>query len=257
MFCSEIVIRCRKCVVRSELAFAAEWRVLQRFCDSLSKLSFCSELTFAVDWVFSSEIMIHYWNCVVHSELTFAAESCVRQLNCDSLSKLCRLQRIGIRYRMAYSAVNLWFAAELGVQQQNCDSLPKLCRLRRINIRCWNWVVCSKPVFAAELATCNEPVFATALGTCNEPALLPNWQPAANRFPAELAARSEPVFVAELVACRKPASLPNWQPAANQFSLPISIIGLLRWNDLNASNNFMLWWCKMWDTWMWTYELLK
>ena len=52
-------------------------------------------------------------------------------------------------------------------------------------------------------------------------------------------------------------SLPNWQPAANQFSLPISTISLLGRNYLNATNNFMVWWCKMWNTWMWTYELLK
>jgi hypothetical protein len=43
----------------------------------------------------------------------------------------------------------------------------------------------------------------------------------------------------------------------NQLSLPISTISLLGRNDLNASNNFIVWWCKMWNTWMWTYELLK
>ena len=49
VFCSEFVTRCRSCVIRSELTVVAEWRVIQRICDSLTKLSFCSQLTFAVE----------------------------------------------------------------------------------------------------------------------------------------------------------------------------------------------------------------
>ena len=118
----------------------------------------------------------------------------------------------------------LAFAAELCVVQRNCDSLPSGVLCSEVVIRCRSWVGCSEIVIRCR-----------------------NW-----------VVCYELAFAAEIVApAAKQFSLQNWLHAANQFSLPISTISLLGRNDLNASNNFMVWWCKIWNTWMWTYELLK
>jgi hypothetical protein len=66
-----------------KLGFAAEVCVLQRICDSLSKLSCLQRI------------------CDSLSKL-----SCLQRV-CDSLPELSRLQRISICYRSACSAANL------------------------------------------------------------------------------------------------------------------------------------------------------
>ena len=154
--------------------------------------------------------------------------------NCDSLPKLCRLQRINNSLLSGVFCSELAIRCRSGVVcskslpklswlQRNCDSLPKLSCLLRVSICCWNCGASSETAFAAELAAYSETVVSAELGSL---------QRTSSR-------------------CR------SGLPTANQFSLPISTISLLGINDLNASNNFIVWWCKMWNTWMWTYELLK
>ena len=241
------MIRCRNWVFCSEIIFAAEWCVVQRNSDSLPKLCQLQRISIRCrNWVVCNEFVIRCRNWVFYSELAFAAELCVVQRNCDSLSKLCQLRRINIRCRIVCCAAN-------------CDSLPKLCRLQRVNnslsngvfcgelaIRCRSWVGCSEIVIR-----CRNCVVCSALTIrcrswvgCSEIVIRCR----------NCGASSETVF-----RClqRNSSRCQIGQPAANQFSLSISTISLLGRNDLNASNNFMVWWCKMWNTWMWTYELFK
>ena len=141
-------------------------------------------------------------------------------------------------------------AVELCVVQQNYDSQPKSCWLQRISIRCR--IVCF-------VANCDSLPKLCRLQRINNS--LPS-----GVFCSELTIRcrswvgcSEIVIRCQNYGCLQQTSsrCQSGQPTANQFSLPISTISLLGRNDLNASNNFMVWWCKMWNTWMWTYELLK
>ena len=121
------------------------------------------------------------------------------------------------RCRNGTSCSELIFAADLCVAQRNSVSLPQLNLLQRIDIRC-RVVRCAAKLWHQQRCSCR-----CRTGSLRQTSF----------------------------RCR------IGQPAANQFSLPIPTISLLGRNDLNASNNFMIWWCKIWNTWMWTYELLK
>ena len=111
-------------------------------------------------------------------------------------------------------------------------SLP-ICVLRsEILFRCCSWTSCSEVIFAAELCVV--------------------------RCAAKLWRQQRCSSLCRTGSLRRTSSRCRiGQPAANQFSLPIPTISLLGSNDLNANNNFMIWWCKIGNTWMWTYELLK
>ena len=111
----------------------------------------------------------------------------------------------------------LIFAAELCVAQRNSVSLPQLNLLQRSDIRC-RVVRCAAKLWRQQ--------------RCSSRCRTGSPQRTSSR-------------------CR------IGQPAANRFSLPIPTISLLGRNDLNANNNFMIWWCKIGNTLMWTCELLK
>jgi len=190
-----------------------------------------------------SEFGVHYRSCIVYSEfeircrnwvvcieLTFVAELCnlqriwdllpklyCLQRICNSLPKLSCLQGICICCQSCDSLLKLYCL------QWICDSLLELSYLRRISIRCRKRVGYNEVAFAAEIVAPATKYFS-----------LPN-----------CAAYSEPVFAVELCSL------------SNQVSLPIFIIGLLVRIESNVCNNFIVLWCKMWNTWMWTYELLK
>ena len=141
------------------------------------------------------------------------------------------------------------FTAELCVLQRICDSLLKLSYLQRIRVRCQscifyseivtrcrNWVVYSELTFIAENV----------------------WLQQSSINCRNYGTNSETVFAAELCSLQR-TSFCCWivWPTTNQFLPLIFTIGLLGRNDSNACNNFIVWWCKIWNTWMWTYELLK
>jgi hypothetical protein len=155
----------------------------------------------------------------------------------NSLSKLSYLQRINIRCwivcpatnlgfaaEVELSAANLKFAAEIELFAANVNSLSNSVFYSEIVSRCGGCIVCNEFV-----TRCRNWV------VCSELA-----------FTAEIVRQQRTSFRCQTV-----------QPAANQFSLPIFTIGLPDINDSNACNNFIGWWCKMWNTWTLTYELLK
>jgi hypothetical protein len=158
--------------------------------------------------------------------------NCLQRLG-NSLLKLSCLQWINIRCRMVCSTTKLWFTVEV---VRIYDSLPELSFLQWISIRCRKRVGCSKVTFAAEIVASATKQF--SLLNC--------------------VGGSEPVFAAELCSPQR-TSFHCWivRHAASQSSLPISTIDLSSWNGSNACNNFIVLWCKFWNTWMWTYELLK
>ena len=198
--------------------------------------------------------------------LILAANLCVAQRNSVSLPQLNLLQRIDIRCRFVWCAAKFCFAAASKPAAAIWYSLP-ICVLRsEILFRCRSWTFGSEVIFAAELCVAqrncdanSDAFLAAELAACGEPALA-----------AELGSLQRTSFRYR-TGCLQQNNCRCWtgslrrtssrcrvgQPAANQFSLPISTISLLGRNDLNASNNFMIWWCKIWNTWMWTYELLK
>jgi len=141
------------------------------------------------------------------------------------------------------------FAATLCCPRQNRFSMPncvvcsessslsKLCCLQWISVRCWSCVVCSGSVIRwRNRVTCS------AISICCQ----------------KRVGCSEVAFAVEIeVPAANQFSLSNC--VANNESISLSIFynsppGI---NDLNAYNNFIVWWCKMWNAWMWTYELLK
>jgi len=184
-------------------------------------------------------------NCVGCSELAFAAELCVLQRIYDSLPKLCRLQRIN------NSLPSGMFCSELANRCQSgvvcSESLPKLSWLQRIVIRCRNWAVCYELHLLPKLWRQQRKSFRCRIGCVQR-----------SSFPCRIGCVQRSSSRCR-IGCVQRNNSRCWigQPAANEFSLPISTISLLGRNDLNASNNFMVWWCKIWNTWMWTYELLK
>jgi len=152
-----------------------------------------------------------------------------------------------------------------GINVFYCDDCAKIdapdCVLRsEILFRCCNWTSCSELIFAADLC----------VAQWNSVSL-----PQLNLLQLNLLQRSD--IRCRVVRCaaklwrqqrcsscyqtgslrRTSSRCQIGKPAANQFSLPIPTISLLGRNDLNANNNFMIWWCKIGNTWMWTYELLK
>jgi len=153
------------------------------------------------------------------------------------MSFRCRIvcqQRIRFRCRNCVVCSELVFAAETMLSAVNQRSLLKLCYLQRTNVRCRKCVVCSKSAFVAEVML---SAFAAEV-------LLP----AVKHF----------FFTIELCGlqwnsfrCRI-----GWL-AANLFRCRFSTIDSPGINDLSACNNFILWWGKMWNTWMWTNGLLK
>jgi hypothetical protein len=144
---------------------------------------------------------------------------------CVFMPKYVFCSEFVIRCRSWVVCSELAFVAKLCILQRICDSLPKLSCLQWISIRCR--IVC---FYSESVIRCRSCIVCSEFVT-----RFWNW-----------VVCSEVAFAVEIVA-----------PAANQFSLPISTIGLPGIDDLNASNNFMVWWCKMWNTCMWTYELLK
>jgi hypothetical protein len=180
----------------------------------------CSEFGIRCrSWIVYKEFVIHCWNLIVCSELMFATELCVLRWIWDSLPK----------YKIELFAANN--------SLQNCVSSNEFrSRCRRwivyneFVIRCRNWVIYSELAFAA----------------------------AKYHSLPKLCANSEIVFVAAVCSLQRTSFQSRTvQPAANQFVLSISIIGLPSRNDSNVCNNFIVWWCKIWNTWMWTYEFLK
>jgi hypothetical protein len=135
------------------------------------------------------------------------------------------------------------------VLQRICDSLLKLSCLQQISIRWRKCVCCKELAFAAEsvLFTMNLWFAAELCGLLETSFHCRIVWPAVKQFLLpNYVACSEPVFVAKLCGLQR-----------NSFRCWFSTIDPPGRNDLNACNNFIIWWCKMWNTWMWTYGLLK
>ena len=151
------------------------------------------------------------------AKFCFAAATEPAAANSYSLPICVLRSEILFRWRNWTSCSDLIFAADLCVAQRNSVSLPQLNLLQRSDIRCWV-VRCAAKLWCQQRCS----------SCCRTGSL------------RQTSSR-----------CR------IGQPAANQLSLPIPTISLLGRNDLNANNNFMIWWCKIGNTWMKTYELLK
>jgi hypothetical protein len=277
VFRSESGVRYRTCVVRSESGVRCQ------IMYSTANQVFAAEFVLSVaNQVFSAELCcpqrikcslpnlccpqwirsgVHCQIVLSAANQVFAAELCIPQWIRCSLLNLCCPQWIrfslsnyvvrsesGFAVEVVLSAANLQSLLKSCCLQQKCDSLPKSSCLQRIRIRCQKRVGCSEVAFAAEIM-----VPATKQFRCQIV------RPAANQFSLpKCAACSELVFATELYDLQR-ISFCYWivWPAANQFRCRFSSIDRGGRNDLNACNNFIVWWCKMRNTWMWTYGLLK
>ena len=188
-------------------------------------------------------------------KLIFAADLCVAQRNSVSLPQLNLLQRINIRCWFVCCAAKFCFADATKPPAAIWYSLP-ICVLRsEILFRWRNWTSCSDLIFAADL--CGAQRNSVSLPQLN---LLQR-----SDIRCRVVRCAAKLWRQQRCSSRCRTGSPQrtssrcriGQPAANRFSLPIPTISLLGRNDLNANNNFMIWWCKIGNTWMWTYELLK
>ena len=214
---------------------------LLRICGSLPKLS-CLR-----------QISTRYWNYVIlYSEWAFAVEMVLSAANQCPLLKVYCLQRISIGCRKC-------------VLQQIYDSLPKSSCLQRISIRCRDFVGCSELAFAVEVELfCSESSFAaeSALIVAKLPKL--SCLQRINIHWWKCVGYSKVAFAAEIkVSAAKQFPLPNCV-ACSESVFTVELCGKQRtsfrcWfstidspviNDLNACNNFIVWRCKMWNTWM-------
>ena len=184
----------------------------------------------AVNQVFAVEL------CIPHRIRCSLPNLCYPQRIRCPLPNSCCLQRIKLSLPNYIVHSELGFAAEVVLSAAEVWFAVETSCLQRISIRCLKCVGCSEVAFASEIVV-----------------------PAAKQFSlSNCAACSEPVFTVELYGLQR-INFRCWivWPVANQFRCRFSTIDPPGRNDLNACNNFIVWWCKMWNTWMWTYGLLK
>jgi hypothetical protein len=215
-------------------------------------------------------ISVRCRKCVLYSEFVIC---CRNWVACNksffTTESMCSIANLWFTTKIELPAANQCSLPKVCFLQRSCDSLPKLNCLQQISVHWWKCVFCSEPVIRCwnsvvysewcclqrisipcrKCFSCSEVAFAAKI---EMPAVkqfsLPNCAAlAAKQFSLlNCAACSELVFTTELC-------VQQWI----SFRCRFSTMNFLVRNDLNACNNFIVWWYKMWNTWMCTYGFLK
>jgi hypothetical protein len=122
--------------------------------------------------------------------------------------------------------------------------LTTLC-YQRTSLR-WRFYISNKPIFAAKSYVTSEPVFAVESCINNESVSLSNSGSPVNQF-----------LLSNPMSLENQFSLLNSRSSTNQFLLSIFMADIQVRNNLNACNNFIVWLCNIWNTWMWTCVFLE
>jgi hypothetical protein len=161
VFCRESGVRCRICVVRSELSFCC--RILSSAANQVSLPNLCcpQQICSLSNSVVRSESGVRCRIMLSAANQVFAAELCCPQWIRCSLPNLCCLQRVRSVEFMSFAASEV-FAIEFVSTATNQVLLLKLCCLQRICARCRSCVGCNGSVIRCQnRVACSELAFAT------------------------------------------------------------------------------------------------